>query len=304
MRMCARACARGTGGSEGGSHLIRDPAPKMLDTQVNAQEWLALSTDGICAMTEHPGNCDFGSRGSFGLTVAEAKNNSSAASACLAKCARCARCRFITTNLAFGDCSWYARCPPASELSLRGKGFRSGDVRRSIAEAPHQGASSALQRKLNCSRKRTVALLLRGQMFRWGCSQWGRQVQTDVWASYIGTIIRPLQERHHTCVTVFAHAVHHHQSRTDINPSAQLCDGGTEPPLRAAFGAWLEAVKSAQSGDQSESFRSAIEWFMQVTRATGGMAFEHVFLARHDVELLQPLTAWNWIPDRSMRSGT
>ena len=75
-----------------------------------ADAWLRAASTGHCGATSDVGDCNTGTRGSMGLSPAEASNWTIAVSSCLHRCDRCPRCNFITVSLHHQDCSWYHRC--------------------------------------------------------------------------------------------------------------------------------------------------------------------------------------------------
>ena len=96
-----------------------------------AAAWLKTSEHGYCGTTDEGGDCQAGSKGSFGLPESAGRSWQAAASHCLRRCESCARCAFITVSLYHSDCSWYESCPSTKgdeEGLLRRELFRSGRV--------------------------------------------------------------------------------------------------------------------------------------------------------------------------------
>ena len=256
---------------------------------VSAETWLAGSRDGYCALTENgPFSCDKGRRGAFGLLASEAQDDASAASACLRKCALCANCRYITVNRGFRDCSWYSRCPPAGSMLGKSSGFRSGATRPNLPGLHDRGALAATCSAQRSKRRASIALLFRGEAFRWGCDEWGVQTQREVSASYHKALIAPLERDHDACVSVFLFLSETHSCR-DVHGQVQLRD---------VFSPWLSAATSERVLDQSQGLRRALSWFVETAGEPSQPAFSHVFIARHDVELLLPLRQWSWARER------
>ena len=96
--------------------------------------WLSSARDGYCAATDGPGDCDFGTQGSWplpGLQVGLWEWRT-ASEWCLAKCTSCRRCKFVTLSLRDLDCSWYHACDLERGLhhDLGAGRFKSGQVPR------------------------------------------------------------------------------------------------------------------------------------------------------------------------------
>ena len=114
-----------------------------------ADEWLAQSAQGFCAVTGAGGDCTCGQQGSWALQGRNATTWPAAIAACGAMCAACARCRHISVSLRHGDCSWFALCD-YSKLMHDVDGFRSGRLTQ-LGENPRPRLPSRDGRRLALS---------------------------------------------------------------------------------------------------------------------------------------------------------
>lgn len=121
----------------------------MADTsaaEAGAYRWLRATQSGYCAVTDGPGDCEAGDRGSWSLLPFSGQTHwAIAADTCLRRCAKCRRCRWISLSVRFADCSWYAECGELQADLKWGRyvrGFRTAAANASLPTSIREYAST------------------------------------------------------------------------------------------------------------------------------------------------------------------
>lgn len=123
------------------------------------------------------------------------------------------------------------------------------------------------------------ALLLRGEVFRWGCTEQALELQQRAYASHVRRLIAPL-EAHGHCFDVYA---------------LMSGDGGCgAAALRHAVHALgpsrLRGWTVERVAHQAEAMRKAVDFYAAASAPGGGHA--QLYVSRHDVRLLSDVATW------------
>lgn len=122
------------------------------------------------------------------------------------------------------------------------------------------------------------ALLLRGEAFRWGCTEQALEMQQRAYASHVHRLVAPLEAQGH-CFDVYA---------------LTSGDGGCgEAALRHALyslGPRLRGWAVERVAHQAEAMRKAVDFYVAASTPSGGHA--QLYISRHDVRLLSEVGRW------------
>ena len=139
-----------------------------------------------------------------------------------------------------------------------------------------------------------VALLLRGQTFRWGCNPDAVSYQRDAVRSQQTMLLEPLK--------LLGYEVH-----TFLVLDARGCNRTLDGALTEMHTAAGERVVTRVVGlgpnmqlvkwDQPRGVRAALNFFLDSGNAS---AYDYLVMTRHDVRLLQPLPKWRCRLDPNM----
>ena len=131
-----------------------------------------------------------------------------------------------------------------------------------------------------------VALLLRGQTFRWGCDSHAVGYQLEAVRSQQTMLLVPLQR--------MGYEVH-----TFLTLDARSCNRTLDGVLTEMHAAASERVVSRSVGlgpnmelikfDQPRGVRAALNFFLGSGNAS---AYDYLIMTRHDLRLLKPLPEW------------
>ena len=132
------------------------------------------------------------------------------------------------------------------------------------------------------------ALLVRGEVWRWGCDELGRAAQRSCSASLVTHFISPLKASGHR-VDVFL--------ALDIRRAA--CVASVDELVRVYGASATRQVHTRHfsASTQLANFRSSLNFF-RMTVSTDASHFTHLVVLRHDVQLGVPVTAWSCPPHR------
>ena len=144
-----------------------------------------------------------------------------------------------------------------------------GNLSRTVAPgacvAPRPCAAGAL----------AVAIVLRGETFRWGCDAFGVAKQRQAAAAYDAMLASPLERRGHCVHLVLA-----------IDRGCPSLDAA----LVAMHGDRVALAQRIRTEKQPANARAALD--LLLSRAEMASRYDMVILARHDVQLLSPLDRW------------
>mmetsp|Transcript_1363 Transcript_1363/g.3512 ORF Transcript_1363/g.3512 Transcript_1363/m.3512 type:complete len:414 (+) Transcript_1363:44-1285(+) len=121
---------------------------------------------------------------------------------------------------------------------------------------------------------RAVALLFRGETYRWGCDELGASKQRTVMQAYMKMLVKPLEELGF-CVHIFL-----------------VFDRGCpdlERETVAICGDRVALTHRVHTNSQPENVRAVMDQFLATQHAN---KYDFVVLARFDVQLLTPFYTW------------
>jgi len=148
---------------------------------------------------------------------------------------------------------------------------------------PTANASGSASSRTSCvtprpcaSGARAVALLLRGEIYRWGCDAFGVAKQREVAAAYNSMLLTPLEQAGH-CVHV-------------VLALDRGCGRERDADLIAMYGDRVALATRIATKRQPSNTRAALD--LVTTDAAVRDRYDFVVFARHDVRLLRPLSRW------------
>ena len=122
------------------------------------------------------------------------------------------------------------------------------------------------------------AVLLRGEPFRWGCTEMSRYLQHLCTKSLHSNVIQPLEH--------FGHVVEVYVS---LNRQSPPCISDYHAELARSHGAHLRSTISIISNNQEENVVAVFGWlFATVPRDS----FDYLIFVRYDMRFLTPITMW------------
>ena len=129
----------------------------------------------------------------------------------------------------------------------------------------------------NASSSASVAVLFRGQAWRWGCQTAPqRHLQSLCWQAYTRHLVAPLNADVYLPLD-----------------RAVGCDGHDDD-YHEPFRGHLRLARRVEAAHQGDSFVHSLRLY----RAARPEGHDMLYVVRHDVELLLPATTWRCSPDK------
>ena len=148
----------------------------------------------------------------------------------------------------------------------------------------------------------SLAVAIRGEVWRWGCERLGQKTQLSIANAYVKNLLDPLEKRGGYCVEVFL--TMDDRGGASGGGSHEPCHlrpgfNSTEAAYFAAFGKYLRNYHFVTTAhNQADSFRRTLEFYDQFSAN-----HDALIVVRHDVELTLSVDEWQCIGSHKLGLG-